>query len=181
MTITLNSPSTGNYQVGKGVVSFKQDGDTEYRDLGNVSALSISADIETLDHFSSRAGVKSKDLSIILSKGGTLNMTMDEVTARNLALMVAGVVDEEAIGGPTIEIFGQNAINGALKFVGANEIGPKVNLDLPNVSFKPDGDLDFISDEWNELEVTGEVLQATTGDLAGKFGMMQITNIEAAS
>ena len=181
MAITLNSPSVDNYQVGKGIVSFMQDGDTEYRDLGNVSALSITADIETLDHFSSRSGVKSKDRSIILSKGATLNMTMDEVTARNVALMTAGTIDEEAVGGAEVELFAQNAINGALRFTGTNEVGPKVTMDLPRVSFKPDGDLDFISDEWNEMEATAEVLQATEGELAGKFGIIKFTNIEAIS
>lgn len=178
---TLNSPNVGNYQVGKGIVSFMQDGDNQYRDLGNVSALSVTADIETLDHFSSRAGVRQKDLSIILEKAMTLNMTMDEVTARNLALKLAGTVDELAVGGPTVEIFAQNAINGALRFVGTNEVGPKVTMDLYNVSFRPDGDLDFISDEWNEMEATAEVLQANGGPNDGKFGILQITNIEAAS
>lgn len=179
--VTIHSPSTGNYQVGKGIVSFKQEGDTDFRDLGNVSAVTLTPDLTTLDHFSSRAGTKAKDLSIVLEKAMTLKITMDEVTAKNLAIMLLGTVDEEAVGGPTIDIFTQNAVTGAFRFTGTNDTGPKVTMDLYNVSFKPDGDVDFISDEWNEMEATADVLQATTGPNTGKFGLITITNTESVS
>jgi len=178
---TLISPNVGNYQVGKGVVSFKKDGEANYRDLGNVSALVITPDLTTLDHFSSRTGTKSKDLSIVQEKKLTLKMTMDEITAHNIALMLLGDVDEDAVGGPVIEIFATNAVNGALRFVGANDIGAKCTMDLWNISFQPDGDFSLISDEWNEMETTADVLQAQSGDHAGKFGQIQLTNLSDAS
>lgn len=178
---TVHSPNVGNYQVGKGIVSFKKDGATDYVDIGNVSALTLTPDLTTLDHFSSRAGTKAKDLSIVIEKAMTVKLTMDEITAFNLALMVLGTVDEAAIDGPTVDIFTQNAVSGALRFVGTNDVGPKVTMDLYNVSFKPDGDLDFISDEWNEMEATADVLQASGGANDGKFGLIQITNTAGIS
>lgn len=176
MPATNTSPNTGNYYIGKGIVSFKPDGAADYRDIGNVSNLAFSMDITTLDHFSSRGGVKDKDLTIVLEKNSTINLTMDEWTAGNLGLMVLGDVDEGAIGGPTVDIFTRNAIQGALKFVGTNEVGPKINVDLYNVSFKPSGDLGFITDEWGELELEGDILVAGSGPNVGKRGIIQITN-----
>lgn len=155
---TTASPNTDNIQVGKGVVSFKKTGDSVFRDLGNVSALTVTPDVTTLEHFSSRQGTKKKDLVITLEQKATAKMTMEEITPDNFSYMVYGSVDMAAVGGPEVEIFGASAITGELKFVGTNDQGPQVTLDLYNVSFTPSGDLGFISDEFNQMEVTADVL-----------------------
>lgn len=179
---STTSPNTGNLQVGKGIVSFKKEGSAEYRDLGNVSALTVTPDLTTLEHFSSREGVKKKDLTIIIEKKSTVVMTLEEFTPENLAMGLLGAVDLAAVGGPEVEIFSENAINGALRFVGTNEVGPKITIDLWNVSFLPNGDINFLSDEWNNMELTGDVLVAPTGDPnEGKFGLAKFTNVTAPS
>lgn len=180
-TPTLTSPNVDNLQVGKGIVSFKKTGDADYRDLGNVSEIVITPEVETLEHFSSREGTKKKDLVIVIEQKASCKITMEEITAGNLALMVYGTVDEAAVGGPEVEIFGGSSITGALKFVGTNDVGPKITVDLYNVSFTPTGDLSLISDEFNNMEVTADVLAATSGPNVGKFGLAKFTNVEPAS
>lgn len=180
-TPTMHSPNVGNYQVGKGIVSFMIEGDTEYRDLGNVSSMVITPDLSTLEHFSSRLGVKSKDLVIILEKKSTVKITMDEFTAKNIGLMVMGTVDEAAVGGPEIELFSEAAITGALRFTGTNDVGPRVTVDLYNVSFQPSGDFELISDEWNQMECEADVLAAVSGPNVGKFGLIKQTNVTDVS
>lgn len=173
---TETSPNVNNLQVGKGIVSFKKDGDVAYRDLGNVTSMTLTPEVETLEHFSSREGVRKRDVLIVLEQKMAVSIVMEEFTANNLAMMVYGSVDEAAVGGPTVEIFGISQVKGALRFVGTNDYGPKITVDLWNVSWTPSGDLQMISDEWNNMEVTGEVLAAESGPNAGKFGQMQITN-----
>jgi hypothetical protein len=176
---SLNSPNTGNYRVGKGIVTFKAVGDSEFRHLGNVPSLEFTPTIETLAHFSSMEGVKSKDLEIVLEKGGELVLTMEEWTARNLGIMLLGTVDEGAVGGPEIDIFAENAVSGELKFTSTNEVGPKVDLHFFNVSFIPSGSINPISDEFGQMEVTAQVLVAGQ-DMswqAGRFGVAKITNL----
>jgi hypothetical protein len=173
---TSLSPNVDNLQVGKGIVSFKKTGDVDFRDLGNVSALTITPEVDTLEHFSSREGTKKKDLVIIIQQKASCKITMEEITAENLALMVYGDVDEAAVGGPTVEIFANSSITGELKFVGTNDVGPKITVNLYNVSFTPSGDLSMISDEFNSMEVTADVLAATSGPNSGKFGIAQFTN-----
>jgi hypothetical protein len=174
------SPDVNNLQVGKGIVSFKKTGASTFRDLGNVTSLIITPNMDTLEHFSSREGVKKKDLTVILSKQATVKLVMEEFTADNLAIMVLGDVDETAVGGPEVEIFSTTAVTGELKFVGTNEIGPQITVDLYNVSFTPSGDLQMISDEFNNMEVTGDVLVAGSGANAGKFGIAKFTNLSAS-
>lgn len=179
-TPTLTSPNVDNLQVGKGIVSFKKTGAATFRDLGNVTSLIITPDMTTLEHFSSRLGVKTKDLTVILEKKGTVKMVMEEFTAHNLAIMVLGSVDEDAVGGPEVQIFDSTEVTGELKFVGTNDIGPKITIDLYNVSFSPSGDLQMISDEWNNMEVTADMLVASGGPNDGKFGMAKFTNVAAS-
>lgn len=178
---TTLSPNVGNIQVGKGIVSFQKDGEGEFRDLGNVSELVVTPETETLEHFSSREGVKKKDLVITLEQKATVKMTMEEMTPENFALPFQGAVDEAAVGGPEVELFGGTAISGHLRFVGTNSVGPKITLNLYNVTFNPDGDINMISDEFNGLEVTADVLAATSGEFSGKFGVAKWTNMTVGS
>lgn len=182
-TPTTTSPNVGNLQVGKGILSFKKAGSDTFRDLGNVSAMTLTPNLTTLDHFTSRAGTKLKDLTIILEKASTVKITMEEFTADNLALMLCGDADGFAVGGhPTVEIFSEDSITGELKFVGTNEVGPQMTVDLYNVSFTPSGDLNFISDStFGDMETTADVLAATDGENVGKFGLVTFTNVAPGS
>ena len=173
---TETSPNVLNLQVGKGIVSFKRAGDADYRDLGNVTSFAITPENETLEHFSSREGIKKRDVLIVIQQKATVKINMEEFTSKNIALMLYGTVDEDAVGGPEIEIFGTTSVTGALRFVGTNDYGPKMTIDLWNVSFNPTGDLEMISDEWNGMEVTADVLVAADGPNVGKFGLVKITN-----
>lgn len=183
MAPTTTSPNVDNLQVGKGIVSFKKKGSDTFRDMGNVSALTIKPDMTTLEHFSSREGVKKKDKTVIIEKKCTVALTFDEITPDNAAMALLASVDENAVGGPEIELFAVNTIEGHLRFVGTNEVGPKVTVDLYNVSFLPNGDFGLISEEWNEVEITGDVLVAPADYVpyAGKFGIAKWTNLADAS
>lgn len=163
-----------NYYIGKGVVSFAKfsSGETPgtARDLGNVPEFEMTPNLETLDHFSSRVGVKTKDRSIVLSKSLAIRLVMEEWTVENIALVMLGTV-----ASTVVEIFAQNSIEGELTFVGANEIGATVEITLYKVSFQPGSSLAPISDEWGSLEIAGESLALTTGANAGKIGTIDVT------
>lgn len=167
MAPTNSSPNTDNYYVGKGIVSIKLPTDPDYVDVGNVPEFEFTPNIERLDHFSSRTGVRSKDRSIVLEKGGTLRIIFEEWTSRNLALALMGAVDLTDPEAPEIDIFSENVIAAAVKFVGTNEVGPKWTYEFPRVEFAPSAALNPISDEWGQIEVEGEVLFDET---AGTFG-----------
>jgi hypothetical protein len=177
---SLIAPDTDNLQVGKGIVSFKKEGTAEFIDLGNVSELEYTPTIEKLDHFSSRLGVKTKDKSVVVTRSGSLRIVMEELTANNMAMLLLGTVDPDAVGGPTVDIFTVDSVVGEVKFVATNDVGPKWNLNFWNVEFSPSGSFNPISDEWNNIEVTGEVLVGE-GEHANKVGTAQLTNLVATS
>lgn len=171
---SLLSPSTGNLAVGKGIVSFQKTGDSEYRDVGEVKEFEVTLAIDQLDHFTQRSGVKEKDFTVVLSRGGTARMIMEEWTPENIAVMMMGNVDINAVGGPILTIMDEDATEGKLRFVGTNEVGPKYTLILDRVRFIPSSSLNMISDDWAPLEVTGEILKS---EVSGEFGTVQLTNL----
>lgn len=90
MAVSNTSPNTDNYFIGKGIVYWQNDGETTWRDLGNVPEFEVSLNIDKLDHFSSREGTRKKDKSVIREQGGTVRMVLEELTASNLAMALMG-------------------------------------------------------------------------------------------
>lgn len=123
--------SSDNYTLGKGVVSFNQLIDSTYMgelDLGNCPEFSFTIDLEKLDHYSSRGGIKSKDKEVISEISPTVTFTLDEITKDNFALLtladvedvtqaVAAVTDEQpggAYAGTMLALANRNITTGTI-------------------------------------------------------------------
>lgn len=165
-----------NYQIGKAVVTWTPTGGVS-RDLGNAPEVEITPNIEFLDHFSSRSGVRSKDRSVVVETGATVRVVLDEITPDNLAMLLFGsntngLVDTNSDGDMEFEILSESEVTGALVVTGTNSIGNKFTMTLPSVSFQPSGSWQAISEEFNTIEITGEVLEAD-----GSFGTVVETEV----
>jgi len=183
-TISTNiAPDPENLQVGKGILSFKPDDATEFVDLGNCPEAEYEPSIERLDHFTARAGIRTKDKSVVIERGGSLRVLMEEMTGFNLAMLLMGTLGNEGPAGePSIDIFTSDTLRGELKFQATNDVGPRWDFHFYNVEFGPSGSWNPISDEWNNIEVTAEVLAApATHPKAGKVGLAWLTNLAPAS
>lgn len=155
--------SINNYTIGKGIARFKKTGAGTYRDMGNAPEFEFTPELETLEHFSSRAGVRTKDKEVVITKSGTLRIVLDEFDKDNIAL---ALLDDAYTGTGAIEIFGGNSVIGEVLFTGTNEVGPKYEWHFLNVSFIPSAAIALISDEWGQLELNGTV----GTDPGGSFG-----------
>lgn len=88
------TPSTTNYDLGRGQLSIALLGSSGlpeiWRDLGNVPNFAFTVEAETLEHFSSRSGLSTRDLNIVtrLTAGGSV--VLEELSAENLALFLSG-------------------------------------------------------------------------------------------
>jgi hypothetical protein len=169
------SPDIRNYYVGKGTVQVLTAEDSDWRDVGNVPVFEFTPQLTKLEHFSSRSGVKKKDRVVITEKTAALKMTMEEWTVKNLQLALMGAVSVNSATQEEIDIFAENVVSAKVKFTGNNEVGPRYEIILNAVDFIPSSTINPISDEWGQIEVTGEVL----ADAAGKFGTMTLLGEEA--
>ena len=156
---SLLSPNIGNYYIGKGAISIQLLGETQFTPCGNCPTFEFQAKVTQLDHYSSMTGVKVKDFTAVTEISGTLTMVLEEFTARNMGFAMLGL----PTGGPsptpdTINIFADPVIYGAVKFVGANDIGPLWTVTLPLVSIKPNKALALIGNTWGTIDLMGDVL-----------------------
>jgi hypothetical protein len=165
------SPNVQNYHIGKGIVSFKQDGATDFIDLGNAPSFVWAPTVEKLEHFSSREGVKTKDFTAITQVGATITLTLDEINGQNLSIFTLGEVGTDTDGNTTVSAFKNIEIVGEVKVVGTNDIGQHVDF-IGTISVVPSGEFSFITDqdEFSVLEIEAEVQK---GD-DGSFGIFTI-------
>jgi hypothetical protein len=88
---TLVSPLVDLYYVGKGIVSIDVGMTGTFRDIGNVPTFAFTPNVTTLTHYSSRHGVRVKDLEVIHEKAATVEIVMDEFSYENMKLVLLGV------------------------------------------------------------------------------------------
>lgn len=96
--MAFNAPLTHseNYVFGRGVCYFAQFDANGVpmgeRDLGNVPGFTLTVTSEKAEHFSSRTGLRKKDLSVTISVAFDAKLTIEDMSADNLALFLAGSV-----------------------------------------------------------------------------------------
>jgi hypothetical protein len=143
--------------------------------VGNVPTFEITPTIEKLEHRSSRTGIRSTDRSVVVEKGGTIRVILEEYNYENLQLALLGGDTTDGSGNSAIDILSENSITAQLRFTGANDVGPRLKCLFHSVTFNPSGTFGLISDEFGQMEITGDI--AVNG--AGSFGWMRILSAGA--
>ena len=172
MAYGVSSPDVSNLAVGKGFILFKPNDQLNFFHVGNVPTFTFTPKVTTLDHYTSMAGSRIKDLTIITEKSGEVKMDLEELTAQNLAMLLMGDVGTD--GGtppnPQVQIFSRSSFIGELKFYATNEVGPRWFVDLLSVNLTPSGDFSPIIDNaFVKMVVSGSVQS-----IDGVFGTMTL-------
>ena len=136
-----------NYTLGRGRVFFdrfpnnvvvnaltKGDG---FRYLGNTPEFSTTSEAETLDHFDSDQGIKTKDASVQLQLTRSGSFTCDNIDAENIALFFMGDADTltQAAATGVIDTF-TGARRGRFLQLGVTEANPSGVRKVSNVVVK---------------------------------------------
>lgn len=161
------TPDVRNLVVGKANVYFTPEGGT-YPDnrvhMGNVTDANFEPTIETLEHFSSMAGVRLRDRVEALQKTALLSLTIEEMTPGNLAIASLGTVETDSDGNVIITGLTENLVRGRIDAIMSNDIGPRYHFTFPAVAMRPAGPIGLITEEWWNGELEGDI--EATGDPA---------------
>lgn len=88
------APNTENYTLGKGRLFLAPYDSNDVlqaeRALGNAPNFTYSITVDSLDHYSSMAGLRAKDKSVVTEVTPNLNFTLDELSTENLNLLFFG-------------------------------------------------------------------------------------------
>lgn len=160
---TLSSPDIRNYRIGKGNFFIKTSADTVRRHIGNVPEFEFTPELTKLEHFSSMDGVKSRDKTVIIERKGSIRFVIEEMTKENMTIALLGEATAQGSGNDVdISIFTEDAIRCEMWFEDTSDVGPHINYYFPAVDIIPSGAIGLISDEFQQIELTGEV-QAVNG------------------
>ena len=107
MGFSTGQANPNDYIIGRGIIYFASVNSSgfplEFRDLGNAPEFSAQLESETIEHQSSRGGLKQTDKKVNVSISASITMTLDEINFDNLALFLSGGTSEfsQAGGGVT--------------------------------------------------------------------------------
>lgn len=158
-------------RIGAGIFRWKGDGDPDFRDLGEFASFEVSMDdVQKLEYKSNKSGSKSVVKSIITEKRASCELVLNTITAENLALALGGeLVEEVTTNHYRFGMMSANVISGVLALEGTNDEGQLLDF-TARVEFAPSGSYSPISEEWNALTMSGEVI----ADDEGNFGFWDI-------
>jgi hypothetical protein len=77
------SSNPDNYTLGRGCIFF--DNGTGERELGNAPEFNIGVDVDLIEHFSSKSGLRIKDKRVVNELTPTLSFILDEINRENVA------------------------------------------------------------------------------------------------
>lgn len=145
------APNVKNYTIPRGTAVFTPDGGSAIT-LGNITQFRYSADVTTLDHFSSQAGIRTLDRSVVTQLGATIAMIVDEINEENMAMFLLSDTGTSSLGGLT-----NTNLTGTLVFTGTNDIGSQVNL-TAKVQMQPGGEINLITEnDWMNIPLNAKV------------------------
>jgi hypothetical protein len=155
---SLVAPNVGNLFVGRGYLSAQLQGESSYSDLGNATSFTMQVQPTLLHHYSSRVGVRKKDLSVVTQLDATLQMTLEEITVRNMAMFVLGTALES--GSDSIFLMTNPLFYASLRFTATNVVGAEWNAVFPLVLLSPRNAFQMIAEgsgTWGNLQIQGDV------------------------
>jgi hypothetical protein len=154
----IQSPSTTLYQLGKGIVSIAEwtdaDGPApgEYVDVGNSPRFEAEVNEEVLDHFSARAGTRTKDKQVVHETGYAINFDLDEISVQNMQMFLKATLSGTNVLKANTQLDKEHAI----KFVADNPAGNNQKWEFWKCKLSPGGSFSLIGDEWAVLTFTAE-------------------------
>jgi len=183
------SPNTDNYTLGKGVVFFDQLVDGVFqgeRDLGNAPAFTFNIALETLEHFSSRGGLKAKDKEIISQITPGLAFTLDEVNKENLALLTLGdttLVTQTSGSAVAEEVVAHLDLRSDLAYRGVSNVVVKDETDTTTYVLDTDYKIDttLSDDKIGRIFImsSGSITEGDTLHIDYDYAGLTYTNISA--
>ncbi len=173
------SPNIGNLKVGRGFMEIKRQGETSFVDCGNVTEATYNVKPTLLEHYSSRQGVRTKDLVVVTQLAATLTLIMEEFTARNIAFSVLGDFAESPPGTYIVTALSTPLLYCALKFTDTSVVGPQWAINFPLVILTPSKAVQMISagsGAWGTFDFQADVLKDPD---TGQFFTLEATDIES--
>lgn len=159
---------TGDYLIGRGKVYLAplvNNMPGAYRFVGNCPDFTLSADIETLEHLSAQAGLKTTDLEAVIRSTLNVSIGLEEFNKENLADWLLG----ESVSVTNAAIAGFTKFSGAID---SDQIAVGRSYDIVNASGVRAYDIDG-EDLTVEIGAT-ELVEGTDYEVDERWGRITL-------
>ena len=148
-------PNVTNYSIGKGMLYIAPySANPVYVAVGNCPTVTVEHKVDRLEHFSSMAGIRTRDAYPVVQVGYTVTFETDEICAENLTRFVLGTNN-----GDNISALDAVDLDYCLKFVEDKEIGDiNRTYEFSKCKVGPNGAGALVSEEWGVLSFVAEGL-----------------------
>ena len=135
-------------------------------EIGNCPSFEIEPVQERAPHYSSRTGLRLRDLNPVISTEYNFNFTCDELAAQNFAKFFLGTY--VAASASVLALQNVDA-EYYIKFVSDNPIGPQYEIRLWRTTIGPNGPLAIIGDDYLVMDFAGEGLADETNHATSPY------------
>lgn len=90
MAVSDTSPNADNLYKGAGIAYFQRTGESLYRDLGYMQLVETTPGVDKTDVYAARGGERKKIKTFVNQTNASFAVTMQEWTAKNLAIIFGG-------------------------------------------------------------------------------------------
>ncbi|WP_217577323.1 hypothetical protein [Mesorhizobium sp. GbtcB19] len=164
------SPDTGNYRIPAATVEIKKADDIAYVSAGNLVDFVYTPTVTKKEHFSASGGLRGKDFTAVTQVAASIKATLDENTARNIAMFMLADVDTNTAGDEIIDPLTQPNLTVDIKLTAVNTIGPMIDFE-GNVTISPSGDFNLMADNDDFAQIP---LVADVNKKDGRYGRFTV-------
>lgn len=166
-------PSTNNYSIGRGklfIAAFSGGAPGAYSAMGNCPSIEYEPRVQRLPHYSSMQNLREKDLNPVIETDYQVRFNCDELAAANLNRYLQGTLNSGVIYGlQNLEAYF------ALKFIAFNPIGIRYRWDFWKGTLQPNGAIQLIGQEWQEMSFLFEGVSDRVNQAASPY--MTVTRL----
>ncbi|TPN44868.1 hypothetical protein [Mesorhizobium sp. B1-1-7] len=165
-----DSPDTANYRIPAASIAIKKSTDMDYVDAGNLVDFVYTPAVTKKEHFSGRVGIRAKDFTAVTQVAASIKATLDENTARNVAMFMLATVDTNTDGDEIIDPLTAPNLTVDIKLTATNTVGPMIDFE-GNVTISPSGDFNLMADNDDFAQIP---LVADVNKADGRYGRFTI-------
>ncbi len=165
--------------IGGGKIYFTLKGESVEREIGECLSANVSIEVQTAEALSHDDCMSKKVDLAVKSIGGKIEFTTQNVNAKNMAMSMLGSVESVSVKSgdklPDGSVASKNMtiqkikagttpiLQGSIKFVGDSCGDKKAVLVVHNAVITPKGNFNYIADEFQKLEFSGEIMGSENG------------------
>lgn len=172
-------PSVDNYTISKGrlsIAEFLNGSPGAYALMGNAPSVEVELTVERLPHYSSMSGTKVKDKNPVIMNEYVVTFTLDEIATANVQKFLLA-----STSGGVLSMFGNVLGEFALKFNGDNPIGTNRIWNFWKGTLAPNGALQLIGEEWQQMTFRFEGLADSVNHAASPYADIQLSSSSSRS